>query len=57
MEIKEETDSMEKNQTCDLVELPKDRKVVGCKWFYKLKKGIDGKVERYKSRMVVMGYS
>jgi hypothetical protein len=32
MEIKEEIDSMEKNQTWDLVELPKDRKVVGCKW-------------------------
>jgi hypothetical protein len=57
MEMKEEMDSLEKNKTWDLVELPKDRKVVGCKWVYKLKKGIDGKVERYKARLVAKGYS
>jgi hypothetical protein len=57
MEMKEEMDSLVKNKTWDLVELPKDRKVVGCKWVYKLKKGVDGKIERYKSRLVAKGYS
>jgi hypothetical protein len=41
-------DALERNKTRDLVEIPKDRKVVGYKWVYKLKKGIDDKVERYK---------
>ena len=31
MAMKEEMDSMEKNKTWELVELPKDRKTVGCK--------------------------
>ena len=52
MEMKEEMDSLEKNKTWELVELPKDKKFVGCKWVFKLKKGVDGKVERYKSRLV-----
>ena len=42
--MKEETDSLEKNETWELVELPKDRKTFGCKWVFKLKKGVDGKV-------------
>ena len=45
-------DSLEKNKTWELVELPKDRKIVGCKWVFKLKKGINGKVERYKAILV-----
>jgi hypothetical protein len=50
-------DALEMNKTWDLVELSKDMKVVGCKWVYKLKKGVDDKVERYKQRMVEKGYS
>ena len=57
MEMKEQMDSLEKKKTWELVELPKDRKTVGCKWVFKLKKGIDGKVERYKSRLVAKWYS
>ena len=55
--MKEEMDSLKKNKTWELVELPKDRKIVGCKWVFKLKKGVDGNVERYKSRLVAKGYS
>ena len=36
--MKEEMDSLEKNKAWDLVELPKDKKFVGCKWVNKLKK-------------------
>lgn len=39
--MKEEMDALQINKTWDLVELPKDKKVVGCKWVYKLKKGDD----------------
>ena len=55
--MKEEMDSLEKNKTWELVKLPKDRKTVGCKWVFKLKKGVDGKVERYKAKLVTKGYS
>ena len=30
---------------------------IGCKWIYKKKIGIDGKVETYKARLVAEGYS
>ena len=50
-------DSLERNKTWDLVELPKDMKVVSCKWVYKLKKGVDDKFKRYKERLVAKGYS
>jgi len=53
--MKEEMDALERNKTWDLVELPKDKKVVGCKWVYKLKKGDDDKIERYKERLVEKG--
>jgi hypothetical protein len=54
--MKEEINALERNKTLDMVELPKGRKVVGCKWVYKLKKGVDDKVERYKSRLMEKGY-
>jgi hypothetical protein len=55
--MKDEMNALERNVTWDLVELPRDRKTVGCNWVYKLKKGVDDKVERYKARLVVKGYS
>ena len=30
---------------------------IGCKWAYKRKRGVDGKVEIYKVRPVAKGYS
>jgi hypothetical protein len=33
-----ELESLKNNRTWDLVELPKDRKVVGSKWIFKIKK-------------------
>eukprot|EP00253_Pinus_taeda_P011137 PITA_11137 len=39
--MKDEMMALIKNGTWDLVELPKDRKTVGCKWVYKLKRGVD----------------
>ena len=44
--MKDEMKALERNVTWDLVELPRDKKTVGCKWVYKLKKGVDYKVER-----------
>eukprot|EP01018_Ginkgo_biloba_P031117 Gb_21340 [translate_table: standard] len=55
--MKEEMNALEKNKTWDLVELPKDKKVVSCKWVYKLKKGANDKVQKYKARLVAKGYS
>ena len=50
-------DSMYSNQVWDLVKAPNGIKLVGCKWVYKRKKGIDGKVETFKARLVAKGYT
>ena len=45
--MKSELDSMYSNQVWDLVKAPNGIKLLGCKWVYKRKKGIDGNVETF----------
>jgi hypothetical protein len=45
----EEIDSIERNNTWDLVNLPEGKKSIGVKWVYKTKLSADGKVENYKA--------
>ncbi|CAI7814566.1 unnamed protein product [Closterium sp. NIES-54] len=39
-----------------LVEMPEGRKAITSKWLFKIKSDADGKIERYKSRLVAKGY-
>ncbi|GKV05988.1 hypothetical protein SLEP1_g17933 [Rubroshorea leprosula] len=55
--MKEEMKSFHKNKTWDLVQLPKGLKAIGCHWIYKLKKGLEGNIERYTARLVIKGYA
>eukprot|EP00253_Pinus_taeda_P003566 PITA_03566 len=55
--MEEEMDSLAKNNISDIVELPKGRSVVGCKWVFKLKWKVDGSIESYKARLVAKGHS
>ena len=52
-----EYQSLMDNDTWDLVELPDGRVAVGCRWVFKVKYDGDGKVDRFKSRLVAKGYS
>ena len=52
-----EYESLVENETWELVELPQDREAIGCKWVFKVKHTSDGKVERFKGRLVAKGYS
>jgi hypothetical protein len=54
--IKEEMDSLENNQTWDLVQLPAGKRALQNKWIYKLKEE-DGDKKRYKARIVVKGFA
>jgi len=53
----EEMAALDVNATWELVALPKDKKVIGCKWVYKVKHNVDGFVNRYKARLVAKGYA
>ena len=48
---------MYSNQVWDLVKVPNGIKPVDCKWVYKRKRGMDGKVETFKVRLVAKGYT
>ena len=50
--------SLHKNQTYELVELPKGKRAIGCKWVYKKKEVIsENEGEMFKARLVAKGYS
>uniref|UniRef100_A0A2N9J5P5 CCHC-type domain-containing protein n=1 Tax=Fagus sylvatica TaxID=28930 RepID=A0A2N9J5P5_FAGSY len=54
----EENESLSKNKTWELTELPKGKKPIGCKWVFKKKEAVSEKEgERFKARLVAKGYS
>nr|GEV68539.1 putative reverse transcriptase, RNA-dependent DNA polymerase, Gag-polypeptide of LTR copia-type [Tanacetum cinerariifolium] len=46
-----------RNETWVLVDLPPNRKTIGCKWFCKFKYKSTGEIERYKARLVAKRFS
>ena len=46
---------METNGAWVMEDLPANKKVLGCKWIYKIKYNSDGTMERYKARLVILG--
>ncbi|KZV25304.1 retrovirus-related Pol polyprotein from transposon TNT 1-94 [Dorcoceras hygrometricum] len=48
---------IEKNKTWELVDRPKNRKIIGVKWVYRTKLNADGSINKYKARLVVKGYA
>ena len=54
----EKMESLHKNQTWELVDLPIGKRVIDCKWVYKKKEAISKKQEeQFKARLVAKGYS
>ena len=52
-----EMESLEKNKTWELIDLPAGKKPIGCKWVYTVKYTANGSLERYKARLVGKGYT
>jgi len=40
-----------------VTKLPEERKCIGCRWIFKIKTDSDGKIQRYKARLVAQGFS
>ena len=55
--MNEELDQIEKNQTWELVPIPRGKNVVGTKWIFKNKLNEDGELIRNKDILVCKGYA
>ncbi|KAF2353132.1 Reverse transcriptase RNA-dependent DNA polymerase, partial [Trinorchestia longiramus] len=55
--MEDEMASMNINNVWSLVECPKNKKPIRCKWIFKKKTGPDGNVCSYKARLVAQGYA
>lgn len=52
-----ELNALEANNTWKITSLPQNKKVVGCKWIYKVKYKSDGSLDKYKARLVAQGFT
>lgn len=53
----EEYEAFFRNNTWSLIPLHSGRKVIGCKWLFRLKLKPSGDIERYKVRLVVQRFN
>lgn len=52
-----ELDQIQRLGTFKLVPLPRDRKAIGSKWVYKIKRDADGNITTYRARLVAQGFT
>ncbi|XP_076889912.1 uncharacterized protein LOC143540492 [Bidens hawaiensis] len=52
-----ELDAIKRDMTWELVKLPQGKNLVGLKWLFKTKVGLDGNILKHKARLVAKGYS
>ena len=53
--MEDEMEALQKNATWEMIQLPEEKKTVGCKWVFSIKNKADGTIERYKARLVAKG--
>jgi hypothetical protein len=55
--MKEELESLRHHGTYKLTDLPSERRAVGSKWVFKIKRDSEGKPIYYKARLVAQGFT
>ncbi len=53
----EEMATLDTNVTWELVFSPKDDKIIGCKWVYKIKRNANGFLSKYKTTFAAKSYA
>ena len=54
--MQEEYNALLKNRTWDLIPLPANRQAIGYKWVFRVKEIVDGSINKFKARLVAMGF-
>lgn len=55
--IKEELNDLDRLKTWEVVETQTDKNCIDSKWVFKIKRDANGRVARYKARLVARGFS
>ena len=55
--VSDEINTLNKNKTWEISELPLGKKLVGCKWLFTIKHKADGSIERLKACLVAKGFT
>ena len=55
--IQKELEALCKADTWDVIERPPGKNIVGCKWVFKVKKDSEGRIAKYKSRLIARGFT
>lgn len=55
--VMEEMNALEKSGTWVIEDLPRGKRIVGCKWVFTVKCKANGSIERYKARLVAKGFT
>ena len=55
--IDDELALMAKYQVWDVVDEPVDKNIVGCRWVFRIKRDANGRVQKYKARLVAQGFT
>ena len=55
--IDDEPELMAKYQVWDVVEQPPNKNIVGCQWVFCIKRDAEGKILKYKARLVAQGFT
>ena len=55
--IADELALMGKYNVWDVVEEPSDANIVGCRWVFRIKRDANGKIQKYKARLVAQGFT
>jgi len=54
--MKDDMDSMTRNKVGELVDLSPQRKSIGNKWLFKIKRRVDGSIDKFKVRLVTKDF-
>jgi len=50
--IEDKLENLESCGTWEVAELLPDKRCIGCRWIFKLKRDSEGKIARYRARLV-----
>ena len=55
--MESEMKALQEHSTWTLVDMPPDKKAIGCKWIFRIKRDPSGKIVKYKARLVAEGFT